>query len=155
MSVETLNGVFGSHNGDADKLRRRLTDIEASITKIEGRMDVLEASKIEIDAEVTSLDARITTLEGIKINELIYDGPAESLQMCGKGCSDCRKGHYSFYPNFPIYQCVDSTIYMYGDACDMSVTTGQWSVSTSCNTDFGQKCHMAWPQEDRMSYSSF
>ena len=101
-----------------------MTDIETSIDKVDVRMTELEASKVELDAEVAAIDVRVTTLEGVKVNEMILDGPAETLEMCFAGCSDCRKGYYSSYPNFPIYQCVDSTEYMFGDACDMSVTSG-------------------------------
>ena len=97
---------------------------------------------------------RVATLEAVKINEMILDGPAETLEMCGTGCSDCRKGYYSFYPNFPIYQCVDNTEYMFGDACDMTVTSGQWSTSW-CSSNIDQRCHMAWPKGDRAEVNSW
>lgn len=154
VQVDTLEGVFGDHDGKAAKLKRRLTDIETSISKVEVRITDLEASKVDIDATITSLDARITVLENTKINEMILDGPAENLEMCFAGCSDCRKGYYSLYPAFPIYQCVDSTKYMFGDECDITVVSGQWSTSW-CNTDLGQKCHKAWPQGDRAEVNSF
>lgn len=131
-----------------------MTDIETSIDKVDVRMTELEASKVEIEGEVSAIDVRVTTLEGVKINEMILDGPAESLAKCFAGCSDCRKGYYSLYPNFAIYQCVDNTEYMFGDACDMSVTSGQFSASW-CSTDFDQSCHMAWPKGDRAEASSW
>lgn len=103
VQVDNLEGAFGDHDGKAAKLKLRLSEIEASISDIEGRITKLETSKVSIDAEITTLEARITKIENTKINEMVLVGPAESLAMCYEGCSDCRKGYYSLYPNFSVY----------------------------------------------------
>jgi len=98
--------------------------------------------------QVNDIDARVTVLEGKQVNEMVLDGPAEALDYCVEGCTDCRKGYYSLYPDFPIYQCIDMTVYKYGDECTSADNT-KW-----CATDSDQWCHWSYPMGDALGMNS-
>ena len=152
IQVDTIEGAFGSHEGKAKKLKDRLNRIDSSITTVDTRVSSLETSVSSVSVQVTDLDTRVYTLEGTEVNEMALGAPAESLEYCVDGCTDCRKGYYSFYPNFPIYQCVDMTVYKYGDEC-ATLNSGKWSTEW-CATGPDQWCHKSYPMDDPLGMNS-
>jgi len=151
IQVDTIEGAIGSHAGQTQKLKSRLDRIETNISAVDARVTKLESSSTTSETTITDIDVRISSLEKKEYNEMILDGAAENLAMCGSGCTDCRKGYYSLYPKFPIYQCVDRTEYMYGDACVAG--DASWSMKW-CSTDMGSWCHKSFPVGDPLGYAS-
>jgi len=60
-----------------------------------------------------------------------YMGPADSLDSCEDGCTECHKGTWSSAPNQDGFVCVDTTVYKYTNACK----------NKKANTKVGKKCN--------------
>lgn len=80
--------------------------------------------------------------------ELIIGGPAERLDMCEDGCTQCNDSWMSDDETFIFQTCTDWTVYRYGGKC------GKRLDQSLCNTGSDQYCHKSYPHGDPDKYSS-
>jgi len=70
-------------------------------------------------------------------------GPAESLNSCEPGCTECHKGAWSSAVNQEAFVCVDTKVYKYGNACKNKKANTK--VGKKCNSGDDALCH--WSTE--------
>lgn len=141
-----LNEKFMGHNGDT--LNDRLTEIEKNNDNCHEYADGTDVGASDCGSGVTKVNDDVTEHVAHLTNELDLKYASETLSQCGGGCIDCeivitkctecRKGAYTKYPDFDVYQCVDEAYYVYGNKCDRNDP----DVDTSkCSTDTSEYCH--------------
>ena len=71
-------------------------------------------------------------------------GPAPTLTSgnCSEDCSQCMEHFYESKPEDIWYQCVDTTVYKFGNVC-----TKPWQDKSMCATT--GHCHNSYPHGDR------
>ena len=74
---------------------------------------------------------------------VLVSNAAPKLSDCEEGCTECLESYWDNAPDQKTYQCLDKTVYKYGEIC--SETDDQ----TRCATDRSdQFCHMSHPIDD-------
>lgn len=127
-----------------------MTNIETNIADTDTRVTGVEVQSGVEDVHVDNLGTRLNSIENKEsnVNELVLDVVATSLDKCGAGCSDCRKGYYSNFPTMTIYTCVDTAHYMYGNKCKST------DDKSMCSTGATELCHMSFPWGDSLAWNS-
>ena len=98
-------------------------------------------------------DSKISNLvytmgDSIMSDEYVEGGPAPRLDLCGSGCTECRQYYWTSAPDQFDYQCVDDTVYKYGNQC------GSNQDRSKCMTDADQLCHKSFPLGDEDKFQS-
>ena len=77
------------------------------------------------------------------MGEVMVGGPAPTLTSgnCTDDCSQCMEHFYENAPADIWYQCVDNTIYKFGNVCDKP-----WNDISMCATT--GHCHKSYPHND-------
>ena len=75
-------------------------------------------------------------------------GLCANLDSDGKSCTECREHYIDTFPSAKWYECVDRTVYRYGNQC------GNNADKTKCMTDANTYCHKSYPFGDVDKYRS-
>ena len=106
VTIDTIN----TKSSDILKLEKTLKDTingySQRTSDVDSRLDIYQLQWGKTESSVVSVSGYTSKYESRKINEMVYDGKADSNDKCFEGCADCRKGHYSLYPKYDVYQCV-------------------------------------------------
>jgi hypothetical protein len=82
--------------------------------------------------------------------DIVVGGPAPALNsgICGNDCSQCMEHFVDTDPTNTWYECVDWTIYRFGNKCKDN------HDKSKCMTDSGAYCHKSYPYGDADKFRS-
>jgi len=111
--------------------------------------DFWEAStKTKISNIVWGIENSYTTEEeeeNVEPGEIITGDTTYSLSDCEESdCAECRMAWYENIPDQVFSQCVDYTIYNYGNVCGYETSNDM----SRCNWGEGELCHHSYPYGD-------